>query len=315
MTPPVAKDGAKDGASAGDNEDGRTAEVDAMRGDTADDDAMAVVRLEGQGLHTAARAAVRLERRDGPLALRTNDGQLHALEDVRVVDTTRSTTIATPDGLLRVATVEHLFAAFAGLGVHDGVTITFEGPEVPLLDGGARAFAEALRALRAPSRPPKLHVVKAGRIAVDASIYDFSVAPNHMQNACMSSLDVEVDFASPLLSRTARFDGDATDFLARIAPSRTFGFEHEVAMLLERGLASHVSPESVVVVGPDRVFSAGAPFTADEPARHKLLDLLGDLFLYGGPPRGHVSAFRPGHAATHRAMQRALDEGLVAVDA
>lgn len=271
------------------------------------------VRLEGQGLHTAAHAAIRLARREGPLALRTNDGELLSLEDVRVVDTTRSTTIATQDGRFRVATVEHLFAAFAGLGVHDGVAITFEGLEVPLLDGGARAFAEALRALGVPSRPPKLRVVNAGRIAVDASVYEFFVEPNHVQNAC-TSLEVEVDFASSLLSRATRFDGDATDFLARIAPSRTFGFEHEVAMLLERGLASHVSPESVVVVGEDRVLSAGPPFTADEPVRHKLLDLLGDLFLYGGPPRGRVRAFRPGHAATHRAMRQAFDDGLVAID-
>jgi UDP-3-O-[3-hydroxymyristoyl] N-acetylglucosamine deacetylase len=62
----------------------------------------------------------------------------------------------------------------------------------------------------------------------------------------------------------------------------------------------------------DRVLSAGAPFLADEPARHKLLDLVGDLYLYGGPPRGRVRATRPGHGATHEAMRRALAEGLVA---
>ncbi len=66
----------------------------------------------------------------------------------------------------------------------------------------------------------------------------------------------------------------------------------------------------VVVIGPE-ILARGRPFEADEPARHKLLDLIGDLFLYGGPPRGSVSASRPGHWATHEAMQRAREAGVL----
>jgi UDP-3-O-acyl-N-acetylglucosamine deacetylase len=67
-----------------------------------------------------------------------------------------------------------------------------------------------------------------------------------------------------------------------------------------------------VVIAEDAIHAAGAPFAPDEPARHKLLDLVGDMYLYGGPPRGRVRAFRPGHAATHAAMARALDLGVLA---
>jgi UDP-3-O-[3-hydroxymyristoyl] N-acetylglucosamine deacetylase len=119
------------------------------------------------------------------------------------------------------------------------------------------------------------------------------------------------DFADPRIAKTARWDGDPRDFRERIAAARTFGFAHEVEALAARGLASHVAPESVVVFAPDAVLFSGRPFTADEPARHKLLDLAGDLFVHGGPPIGRVIAHRPGHAATHAAMRDARSMGIV----
>ena len=110
--------------------------------------------------------------------------------------------------------------------------------------------------------------------------------------------------------RHASWDGAPASFRSSFAPARTFGFFREVASLAERGLASHVAAESVVVIGDD-ILSAGRPFSADEPARHKLLDLAGDLYLHGGPPLGRVRAIRPGHAATHEAVRRALETGIL----
>jgi UDP-3-O-[3-hydroxymyristoyl] N-acetylglucosamine deacetylase len=263
--------------------------------------------IRGQGLHSGARGAVSFARSAGPVVLRANGAEV-AISALAIVATARATTVASADGAIRIATLEHVLAALAGLGVHDGIAIVLEGPEAPLADGGARAFADAIRALGVPCSPPPLRVVAQGSVAVGASRYDFEPHDG-------TAIEVEVEFDEARtcsgLARTARWDGDPEDFLARIAPARTFGFEHEVAELLARGLASHVTPESVVVLGPERVLSAGAPFRADEPARHKLLDLLGDLYLYGGPPRGRVRAVRPGHAATHEALRTALARGLV----
>jgi UDP-3-O-[3-hydroxymyristoyl] N-acetylglucosamine deacetylase len=76
------------------------------------------------------------------------------------------------------------------------------------------------------------------------------------------------------------------------------------------GLARHVDPEAVVVLAPDGVHCRGA-FEADEPARHKLLDLVGDLYLHGGPPQGRMHAHRPGHSANAAAIARALEEGVL----
>jgi len=263
------------------------------------------VVVEGQGLHTGKRARVTCRVDDGPLRLRLGDRDVALFEGDVVVDgASRSTTIASTDGVVRVGTVEHLFAALGALGLYDGLVLDVEGPEIPLLDGGARAFVTALRSLSLPKKPPRLVVAREGAIAIGESLYEF-------RGGAESAVEVEVDFGDPRLERRASWRGDADDFVARIAPARTFGFAREVEELLERGLASHVDRESVVVLMDDRVLSAGAPFLPDEPARHKLLDLVGDLFVHGGPPRGHVRATRPGHAATHEAMRRALADEIV----
>lgn len=272
----------------------------------------AVPVIAGQGLHTGAPGSVRFARSDGPVLLRAN-GVDAAIADLRVVDTARSTTVANASGSVRIATIEHVFAALGGLGIHAGVAVIVEGREAPLADGGARAYAEALRSLGAGASPSPLRVVRDGVVEAGASRYELRC--NDAGRDDEVELEVAIDFDDARIATSARWCGDAEDFFTRIATARTFGFEHEVPELLARGLASHVSPESVIVVGEERILSSGAPFTADEPARHKLLDLIGDLYVHGGPPRGHVRATRPGHAATHEMMGRALAEGLVRRDA
>jgi UDP-3-O-[3-hydroxymyristoyl] N-acetylglucosamine deacetylase len=259
-----------------------------------------VVR-EGCGLHTGSLSSVVLRRRRGAVALRVAGREL-PLEAARVVSTDRATTIDV--GGRRVATVEHILAAFGGLGVHEGVSIEVLGAELPLLDGGAKAYCEALSELGAERDACGLEVVRAGEVRVGHSSYSFECSPG-------SHLGVTIDFDDPRLAPSAAWDGDPIDFHARIAPARTFAFANDVQALALSGGVSRVAPESVVVFGAREIFFAGNAFLADEPARHKLLDLVGDLFLYGGPPRGIVRAHRPGHGPTHAAMREALERGLV----
>jgi UDP-3-O-[3-hydroxymyristoyl] N-acetylglucosamine deacetylase len=255
--------------------------------------------IAGQGLHTGAPCSVEFERAAGPITF-VQAG--HAESGLAVVDATRSTTLG--KGAIRIGTVEHVLAAFAGLGLHEGVRILIEGPEMPLADGCSAAFFDALEALGVEPTPPGLVVTRRAEIAIGESRYVFEPHDG-------VALGVNVDFDDPRIAKSARWDGDARDFRARIASARTFGFAHEVEALAARGLASHVSPESVVVFAPDAVLCSGRPFAADEPARHKLLDLAGDLFVHGGPPRGRIVAHRPGHAATHAAVREARSMGVV----
>lgn len=257
--------------------------------------------IAGQGLHTGAPARVRFERFDGPITFE-QDGNVVTLAELEVVDATRSTTLG--KGNVRIGTAEHVLAALAGLGLHAGARVILEGYEMPLADGCAAAFFDALAELRIAASPPSLVVTRRAEIAVGESRYVFEPDDG-------VSVEVEVDFADPRIAKSARWNGDPHDFRERIAVARVFGFAHEIEELAARGLASHVSAESVVVFTRDEVLSAGRPYASDEPARHKLLDLCGDLFVHGGPPRGRVFASRPGHAATHAALDQARSMGVV----
>jgi UDP-3-O-[3-hydroxymyristoyl] N-acetylglucosamine deacetylase len=264
------------------------------------------VSLEGQGLHSGARCRISFTREPGPVRLRLGDACVR-LDELAFDGASRSTHASTIDGRVRIGTVEHLFAALGGMSIRDGVVVEMDGPEVPLVDGGARAFVDALDRLALQSARSSLVVARDGTIEVGRSVYAFS-----RRDAV--HVAVEIDFDDARLEANAEWQGDAADFRERIAPARTFGFAHEVDALAARGLASHVAPESVVVITTDGVLSAGSRFRPDEPARHKLLDLVGDLYAHGGPPVGSVRAVRPGHAATHEAVRRALAEDLLVVD-
>jgi len=259
--------------------------------------------IRGQSLHSGAASAIRFEAVSGPIVFARN-GTEARLDEVVVADATRSTTVATRDGRMRIGTIEHVLAAFAGAGVRHGVRVVLEGDEPPLADGGAAVFFDAIVALEVPPSAPELVVVRAGEVRVGDSVYAFSPAES-------VEVEVTIDFGDPRLAAHAGWNGTPADFRDRIAPARTFGFAREVEALAARGLASHVAPESVVVVTDENILHAGRAFAADEPARHKLLDLVGDLFVHGGPPRGRIVAHRPGHRATHDAVLRSLDERIM----
>jgi UDP-3-O-[3-hydroxymyristoyl] N-acetylglucosamine deacetylase len=268
------------------------------------------VRVEGIGLHTGAPSRVTLRPSGGRARLRV--GHVEArIDELEVVATARATTVATraESGVgddLRIGTVEHAFAALAALGLHDGITLEVEGPELPLLDGCASAWCEALARLEVSPVAPRLRVTRAAAYHIGPSRYELDPDGGAIE------VTVHVDFGDARLAPQASWYGDPADFVARIAPARTFALAREIDELSRRGLARHVDPTCVVVITPDAILHAGRPFTPDEPARHKLLDLIGDLYLHGGPPVGRLVAFRPGHAANARAIQRALEEGVLA---
>ena len=259
-----------------------------------------MIRLQGFGLHTGAEASVTLVAEPGPLRLERG-GIAREMGDFRVAATRRATDIACD--AFAVATVEHLFAAFAGLGVRAGCRVVVEGPagELPLLDGAALAWMRALETLGfEPTAGASLRVVKAGIVEVEGSTYAF-------EPSATTRVEVEVDLP-PSCARAASWDGGPFE---RIAAARTFATEADVEALARDGLARHVDPASVLVVTSDAIRGVG-DIAPDEPARHKLLDLVGDAFLHGGPPVGRLAATRPGHARNHVAFTRARAMGLVA---
>jgi UDP-3-O-[3-hydroxymyristoyl] N-acetylglucosamine deacetylase len=226
------------------------------------------------------------------------------VEELEIVSTARATTVEAASGALRLQTIEHAMAALGGMGLYEGVAIEVEGPEMPLLDGGAAEWCEAtVRLGIAPTRPP-LRVAMAAVIEAGASRYEFAPGDG-------VEVEVHLELDDARIALHARWAGDPGDFRSRIAPARTFALTRDVDELLGRGLARHVDPAAVVLISPDAIHCAGRPFVADEPARHKLLDLVGDLYLRGGPPMGRTRAFRPGHAANARALRQACERGVL----
>jgi UDP-3-O-[3-hydroxymyristoyl] N-acetylglucosamine deacetylase len=247
------------------------------------------VRLAGVGLHTGRACAVVLNPGAPGRGWTLNGAPVATLA---VADTFLATTLETPSG--PVMTVEHVFAALAGAGVAD-VEITVEGPEVPALDGSAAPFVAALR--RAGWVTPGFPTFGlAAPFTFESGAASFRVEPSR-------SVRLEVELEPALVpAGQVHFARDLMDFAVEWAPARTFGRLADAATLHARGRALGASLETCLVFD-----SAGAPLNPgglrfpDEPARHKALDLLGDLARLGALPRATIHARFSGHAS-HAAL-------------
>lgn len=263
---------------------------------------MSGVELVGVALHDGCPTSVVLVRRPGPVALRQRGVEV-PLSELQIDRTDYGVVVV--GGVLRVDLVEHLFAAVGGLGIGGDLRVDVGGSEVPLLDGGAARFVRALRELGLPVAPPRMRVTRVASFEVGGTCYRFSPSER-------TELRVEVDFDHPLVViRRACWDGDSDDFSARIAPARTFGFRRDAEALRRAGRARAVDPRAVVILDDDGGTPSDPPPAPDECARHKLLDLVGDLVLSGGLVRGRIEAFRPGHGATRRALALAREAGVI----
>lgn len=234
-----------------------------------------------------------------------------------VTDTSRGTTI-TQNGA-SVSTIEHTLAALAGLEI-DNVLIEIDAPEAPIMDGSSMPFIEELE--------------RVGIVQQDAD-REYFVIPNnlyysepdrHVEMTAMPYLDdyrvtVMVDYNSPVLGSQHASLSSITEFKKEIASCRTFCFLHELEMLLQHNLIKGGDLNNAIVVvdkvvSEDELEHLAKLFNREkiavaregilnnielrhqnEPARHKLLDVIGDLALVGMPLKGHIMAARPGHAA------------------
>jgi len=263
------------------------------------------VRLDGVGLHGGRPSAVVLSTIAGPTTLGRGEDRAE-LRSLEVIGGDHASLARLPSGAT-IRTVEHVLAAIAGLGAFFGVQVDLEGDEAPLLDGGASALCRAIESLTPIARPKSIAKITrpASYVLDDASI---ALSPGDA-----TELVVEVAFDASRFGRAlegdARWNGDARSFVADIAPARTFGAAREIDSLRARGLAAHVPKGAVVAIDLDD--PEWAPRDPNEPIRHKLLDLIGDLAPLGAPLLGRLVARRPFHRATRTLLDRAISEGVI----
>lgn len=258
----------------------------------------------GIGLHTGARVRMVLkpapagtgivfDRTDLDLA----DCRIPARYDL-VRSTDLGTTIVNACGA-SVSTVEHLMAAFAGLGVDD-VLVELHGPEVPAMDGSSQPFIELLEHAGLKTQPaPRraIRILKPVEVSLGGRTAVFlpSLQP---------AIDVSIDFDNAVIgTQQYRFEVTPERFRTEIAAARTFGFRRDYETLLKAGLARGGSMENAVVLDDDGVANPEGLRFADEFVRHKILDAVGDLYLAGAPILGLYQASRPGHGINNVAVR------------
>lgn len=261
--------------------------------------------IAGVGLHTGRPATLTMEPAEPGTGIVFVRGDLGGTEIPATLDHAGPSFYATvleSDGA-RVSTIEHLMAALYALQVDD-LRLVLDAEEVPILDGSSRPFVEEIlgagRVEHGEARQ-YLHVVRP--ISVVHEDKKISVYPCREYRVTYA-----IEFDHPRLGYqelTASL-WRAEDFRHKLAPARTFTFEHEVEALRQRGLALGGSLDNAVVLGEDGILNDGLRFE-DEFVRHKMLDLTGDLSLIGHPIRGHVFAYRAGHDLHARLARRIVE--------
>lgn len=281
------------------------------------------ITISGVGLHTGLQVKMSLKPATPGFGVKFQRIDLPNKPIVKadvdyVVDTSRGTTLE--HNSARISTVEHLMAALVGMGV-DNILIELDGPEVPIMDGSSQPFIEAIE-------NAGIHKQDAQKVyySIDNNIYFYDEV-KRVEMVALPSLDYKIttliDFNSPVLGTQHAAIKHIDEFKKEIAPCRTFCFLHELEYLLEHNLIKGGDLNNAIVVVDKPVNDGQLEHLAkafnrkkmsvknegigilnniqlrfpNEPARHKLLDVVGDLALVGYPIKAHIIANRPGHSS------------------
>lgn len=255
-----------------------------------------IISYVGIGLHSGHKVSMTLypaAPNTGICFLRRDVDPEHMLIRAswkNVVDTRLCTVLGNEHGVT-ISTVEHLLAALRSCGV-DNLLIEMNGDEVPILDGSCAPLVTIIKkAGVVTQRVPRFGIWIERPIEVRQGEHYAILAPSEVPR-----ITVDIDFASAAIgSQSVSVDLIDNVFEAEIAPARTFGFADELDQLREQGLALGGSVRNAVLLDDDRVVNEEGLRFADEFARHKILDCLGDLALAEAPIFGQLYAHKPGH--------------------
>lgn len=221
-------------------------------------------------------------------------------EAERVTATTMATTLGGEE--FSVSTVEHCLSALAALRI-DNLFIELDGPEIPICDGSARHFLDAILAagLVDQDQPRKYAYISQPVYSGDDQKFAHVLPYNGLRVTCT------IDFPHPKIGKQV-FDLDINEssFTREVAAARTFGFLKDVEMMHSKGLALGGSLDNAVVLDHDQILNPGGLRWPDEFVRHKVLDALGDLVTLGMPLMGHVVLYKAGHDMMNRLVRQIL---------
>jgi UDP-3-O-[3-hydroxymyristoyl] N-acetylglucosamine deacetylase len=273
----------------------------------------ALVRTQGVGLHSGQRVELTLRPAppDTGIVFRRVDLPVPAeirVSASRVTDTRMASTLSAADtgegASVKVATVEHLMSALAGLGI-DNLIIDVTAPEIPILDGSAGSFVFLIQSvgLLEQAAPKRFLRVKRAVEVRDGDKWA------RLEPHFGFKLRFSIDFGHPAINATVQeveVDFASASYVSAISRARTFGFMQDVESLRSHGLARGGSLGNAIVMDESRVLNSDGLRSDDEFVKHKILDAIGDLYLVGHPLLASYSAHKSGHAMNNLLLRALL---------
>jgi UDP-3-O-[3-hydroxymyristoyl] N-acetylglucosamine deacetylase len=263
------------------------------------------IRATGVGLHSGDKVYMTLRPAavDTGIVFRRVDlrepVELKACAE-RVGDTSLSTTLV--EGNVRVATIEHLLSALAGLGI-DNAYVDLSAAEVPIMDGSAGPFVFLLQSagIEEQSAAKRFIRIKKPIIVEDGDKWA------RFDPFDGFKVGFAIDFKHPLFTTAtskAEIDFSTTSFVKEVSRARTFGFMKDIEMLRERNLALGGSMDNAIVLDDYRVLNEDGLRYEDEFVKHKILDAIGDLYLLGHSLIGAFYGFKSGHQLNNQLLRK-----------
>ncbi len=271
------------------------------------------VQTTGVGLHSGQRVEITLRPAapDTGIVFRRVDLDdpidIPAVAD-RVTDTRMASTLSAadegPNASIKVATVEHLMSALAGLGI-DNLYVDVTAAEIPILDGSAGSFVFLIQSVGVVEQNAPKRFIRVRRPVEIRDGDKWARLEPHEG----FKLRFEIEFGHPAIDATGQcyeIDFATTSYVKEIARARTFGFVQDVEALRALGLAQGGSLENAIVMDEYRVLNAEGLRFDDEFVKHKILDAIGDLYLVGHPLLAIYSAYKSGHAMNNGLLRALL---------
>jgi len=261
------------------------------------------IHCSGIGLHSGVEVNMTLHPAEADTGIRfRRNGTVQRTEVAAIwqnaIETPLSTTLM-GEADIKIGTIEHLLSALSGCAI-DNVVIELNGPEVPVMDGSSAPFVFLIECAGSVTQDAPRRALEIRR---DITVSDSQRAVTAMPGRGLS-IDFEIDFDNAAVARQRwSFQVTQASYKREVSRARTFGFLEEVDRLREMGLALGGSLDNAIVIDGDRVLNDGGLRYDNEFVRHKVLDLIGDLALIGGPVIGKFCCKRTGHSMNLRLLQ------------
>lgn len=266
------------------------------------------IQTSGIGVHSGNHVNLKIKpsaENTGIVFVRTDAKSNNIIPALyhKVIDTRLCTVIENESGL-RVSTIEHLMSAFYGMGI-DNAIVEIDNEEMPIMDGSSATFIALIeKAGVITQRETKRYIKILKPIEIIDGDKRITIEPaDHLE------IDCSIDFAHPSIGQQSlNFSSIESNYSYDISRARTFGFAHEIEQLRMMGLARGGSLENAIGLDETSVLNPEGLRFQDEFVRHKLLDLLGDLYVAGFNIIGKITAHKPSHTLNNLILRKLFSE-------